>query len=206
MKVVSYPKTECPFVREQVNKKQYLATPEIKPGFEWIFDDDVRAVDKLDGSNHCSLFKDGSLIGIDNRSNRLIWNGRLSLAWNRAQAKAMTGVCNALAKGWLDNCPENSRIYGELVGPKINGNRHKLEETYFVPFDWASKNLAWEEWYDGTWEKSFQGLRDALKELPSKFSQIYAKKTVVAEGLILVSPCGRVAKVRRDMFDYNNGA
>jgi hypothetical protein len=69
IELTDYPKLHCPFVRKtyevnqddwrkhgrklQLRKPEvYLVTPEINPGYEWVFDDpDTIAVEKLDGTN-----------------------------------------------------------------------------------------------------------------------------------------------------------
>ena len=47
-------KIECPFVRKEINGN-YLITPEVAEGFDWVFNDDsVLAIEKIHGTN-CSI-------------------------------------------------------------------------------------------------------------------------------------------------------
>ena len=85
-----FPKVECPYIRKtfNVNKddfKQhgaslklrspevYLVTPEINPGYEWVFEDpDTIAVEKLDGTNVKIKTANSRLIALQNRKNIII--------------------------------------------------------------------------------------------------------------------------------------
>ena len=40
MKVRDMPKLESPFIRKMINNR-YVVTPEINPGYEWVFEDDA---------------------------------------------------------------------------------------------------------------------------------------------------------------------
>jgi len=85
----NFPKIECPFVRRDFpinvddwkkhgkqlqlrEPKVYLATPEITPGYEWVFEDDTIAVEKLNGTNVKLLTEDGRLISLYNRKNPIV--------------------------------------------------------------------------------------------------------------------------------------
>ena len=45
--IVDFKKIKSPFIRAHNERGEYIVTPEIEPGYEWIFEDGVRAVDKL---------------------------------------------------------------------------------------------------------------------------------------------------------------
>ena len=46
------PKLESPFVRTLLPNGDYIVTPEISPGYEWVFEDEsVMAIEKLHGTN-----------------------------------------------------------------------------------------------------------------------------------------------------------
>ena len=67
----NFPKIECPFVRKDIDGR-YLVTPEITPGYEWVFEDkSVMAVDKIDGTNICVEIRNGKIYRVFNRNNEL---------------------------------------------------------------------------------------------------------------------------------------
>ncbi|MBI2151707.1 hypothetical protein HYU21_03225, partial [Candidatus Woesearchaeota archaeon] len=44
-------KLDSPFIRKEIDG-EYIVTPEITPGLEWVFTDDkVMAIEKLHGTN-----------------------------------------------------------------------------------------------------------------------------------------------------------
>lgn len=60
-------------------------------------------------------------------------------------------------------------VYGEFVGPKINGNRHGFNEFKFIPFDvrspdgsFWSKHRVLDELPDAAGITSYHSLRDAI--------------------------------------------
>jgi len=67
------PKLESPFKREIVNGI-YVCVPQIAEGYEWVFEEGVVAVEKLDGTNVSIEVKDGKIIKVRNRKNVVdIW-------------------------------------------------------------------------------------------------------------------------------------
>jgi len=51
MKIRDMPKIESPFIRKEIDGN-YIVTPEIAEGYEWVFEDDsVMAIEKLHGTN-----------------------------------------------------------------------------------------------------------------------------------------------------------
>jgi hypothetical protein len=111
-----FPKLHCPFVRRtyevdkddwrkhgrelQLRKPEvYLVTPEINPGYEWVFDDaDTIAVEKLDGTNVKLLTKNGRLISLYNRKNPI---DPLDLFISKGRTAIIEGVFRAVAKEYL---------------------------------------------------------------------------------------------------------
>lgn len=218
--VVDFPKIESPFVREMIGRK-YLATREV--AHDWIWDPGVCAVDKIDGTNICVHVRDGSVTCVDNRENRL--GDLLSVTGSKYEGKLLEGIANAIGRGWLkkadrllmpmqlkDVCQhcghggpgDVTSIYGELVGPSINSNRHQLTQHLFVPFQHLAEKCAWGAWHDRSCfpKGGYDDLRQWFKDLPSLFSRRMRYPEILAEGLVFHHPDGRLCKLRRDMFDY----
>ena len=200
--VKDYPKIRSPFVRKSIDGK-YLATPEIEEGFSWVFKDEgVYAVDKIHGSNICLIFQDGILQSIDNRKNRIIDKPCISANLKTNEARMIEGVINAFERKWIEK-GFTGRIYGELVGPTLNGNIHNLTKHYFVPFDYLKEHCHWKTWIANKYPKTFESIRLWFKDLPSLFTKRMTKEFDLAEGLVFYHPDGqRKAKIRRDFFDY----
>lgn len=202
--IVDFPKIQSPFVRKHINKR-YVVTPEITEGYEWVFKDDgVIASDKLHGTNVCMIFKEGKLFAIDNRDTRIVFDPFIHLYTNTQTARMMQGLLNSIEKGWV-KANSNSRVYGELIGPSLNKNIHRVEANYFVPFDYLKQKCKWNTWFDNKYPKTYESISEWFKGLPSLFTQrIHPKSDQqdFAEGLVFHHPDGRMAKLRRDMFDW----
>lgn len=200
MSVRDFPKLKSPFIRHETNHG-YFATPEIEPGYEWVFEDaGVLAVDKLHGTNCCVIVQDGVIRSVDNRTTRVLKDPVLSVDLKGGPCKFFMGVANAAKHGYFNGL--SGRIYGELIGPDINGNMHKIHEYLFVPFPWLADKCMWHSWVQNKYPKTFDSISDWFKELPSLYSQRHGHE-VMAEGLIFLHPEGRMAKLRRDMFPWH---
>lgn len=197
--VIDFPKIKSPFIRHHIDG-HYFCTPEIEPGYEWVFTEPgVKAVDKLHGTNICLVFDDGKLLHVDNRSTRILESPEIRLGLPTSLSRVLQGVLVAFERGWLPK-DIKGRIYGELVGPTINGNLHRLDKHHFVPFDYLKASHHWKSWARGDYPKDYQTIKDWFKELPSLFAKKIAKQDVLAEGLVFHHLDGRMAKLRRDMF------
>ena len=202
--IINFPKIESPFKRVDIDGK-YLCINEINPGYEWVFEDPtVLAVDKLHGTNICCIFEQGILQSVDNRTNRLNAQPCISSNWKTETYRAMEGIINCIKRGWIDKF-YTGRLYGELVGPTINGNLHQLDAHYFVPFDYLKKSCKWNSWSANKYPKTFEAIKEWLIDIPSLFSGRMKPKQsspykLPGEGIVFHHPDGRMAKVRRDMF------
>lgn len=198
--IIDFPKIKSPFVRKEIDGK-YLCTPEIEEGYEWVFEDPtVLAVDKLHGTNICCIFKNGVLQHIDNRTNRLILSPRISTGLKTETFRAIEGVLRAISMEWIED-KFTGRVYGELVGPSINGNIHELSHHFFVPFDYLKKRCKWNSWSANKYPKTFDVIKEWFKYLPSLFTNRMAKTiTSIGEGIVFYGPEGKMAKLRKDMF------
>lgn len=196
--IVDFPKIKSPFVRETING-HYVVTPKIEPGYEWVFEDSgVKAVDKLHGTNICLHIEDGRVCSIDNRSTRLVHCPIIDLTIKGQAARAIEGIL--LNQEHIKNM--SGRVYGELIGPKINGNIHCLDHHKFVPFEYLNNKCHWKSWVRGQYPKTFDAISDWFKTLESLYTYRATRKRELAEGLIFLHPDGRRAKLRREMFDW----
>ena len=201
IKIIDFPKIESPFVRREIDGK-YVVVPEINQEYEWVFNDDkVIASEKLHGTCCAALVENGMVTGMFNRTSRIPFiGGTLS--------KSLTeGMNNAVEKDRL--IMQDGLHWGELIGPKINGNPYLLEQHEFLPFDWVREHLAYKSWhkYPKTFENIIKGF-----ELPISDGGIFSlfmKKRGIdqqPEGIVFVQPStGKMAKIRRDMFPLWKG-
>jgi hypothetical protein len=199
--IIDFPKIKSPFVRKTINGK-YLATPEIEEGFEWVFEDPtVLATDKLHGTNICCIFEKGILQCIDNRKNRLIGKPVIWAGWRTDEMRVIQGIMVAIEKKWIEK-DFTGRIYGELVGPTINRNLHQLDKHYFVPFDYLKKHCKWNTWSANKYPKTFDSIKEWFKDLISLFTKRITKENKLGEGIVFHGPNGKMAKLKRVMFEY----
>ena len=202
LNIRDYPKLHSPFKRVQAGKK-YVVTNELEPGYEWIFDDGVKAVDKLHGTNLCLVVMDGKVTAIDNRDTR-IFTAPFDIPIKNVQGnRFLEGVLAASQKGWLEDT--EGYVYGELIGPHINGNMHKTTGHLFVPFQYLQSKCHWRSWISNQYPKDFDSISAWFKDLPSLFSDRVCKESVLAEGLVFYHPNGKRCKLRRDMFEWYEG-
>lgn len=190
------PKISSPFVREIING-QYVVTPQITPGYEWVFEDPgVMAVEKLDGTNVSIHMDQGVLVGLRNRTN-VIEHGTLS------NNRFIKGVRFAYERGYVP-C-QTGQHFGELMGPKIQGNFLKLEAHLWLPFSHLQKVATYRSFHN--YPKTFENISNWFKN--NLFSLMYARlhngEKVKPEGIVFTHPDGRMAKLRRDMFDWFEG-
>lgn len=198
-KIINFPKIKSPFVRKRI-RGRYLVTPEIEEGYEWVFEDSgVMAVDKLHGTNLCVIVKDGALQSIDNRDTRVVSSPAISTKMNPHESRMVQGIIKAIEKGHIK---EDGRVYGELIGPTINGNLHGVSFPTFVPFYYLLAKCHWRSWVKNEYPKDFDSISAWFRELPSLYSQRCGEPGG-AEGLVFYHPDRRrLAKLRRDMFEW----
>lgn len=203
--VVDFPKIKSPFKRTHNKRGEYVVTPEIDPEYAWIFEDGVRAVDKLHGTNICVHFKNGHVAAIDNRATRILQEPIEIHAKNEGnRSRFLLGILHAAERGWLESFVEGP-VYGELISPDINTNLHETITPLFVPFSYLYDKCHWKSWINNKYPKTYESMSEWFKTLISLFTERVFKKQVLAEGLIFCHPDGRKAKLRRDMFDWYEG-
>ena len=197
----NFPKLHSPFLRKTINDK-YIVTPEIDPDYNWVLNDTgVMAVDKLDGTNIGVRIENGNISRIFNRTTEKFILNINQTTWEGA---CMEGLAKAVQRGWLKGWTDGD-YYGELIGEIINNNRHQLSGHLFVPFNYLLANCFWKSWVQNTYPKDYQTISEWFKEIPSLFNQRLKLPDIKAEGLVFYHPDGRMAKLRRDMFDWYIG-
>ena len=218
------PKLRSPFIREKINDK-YVCTPQITPGYEWVFTSNSTAVEKLDGTNVSTWVKDKTVDAIMNRKNHIE-------VWKKGQANFAIGVLQSIYKGHFK--PHNladGGYFGELIGEKIQGNPYNIHSHLWMPFSYTRTRYMFKFWFDFVKElegKSpeeiynktsdlFKGLWSLFKRKNGVTGDVTKESTFLnsaaAEGLVIypkdipldAQSYGRCAKLRRDMFDWYNG-
>lgn len=186
------PKLESPFVRKTING-EYVVTPEISPGFEWVFNDPtVQAVEKLDGTDVSIIIENGKVTRIFNRLNELEFFGG---------SPVIECVLHAAERNYLPK--EDGQFFGEAMGEKIQANPLKFEHRLWVPFSRAFHTLAYHSWHK--YPKTYESIsRWFEKDLFSLAHRKYAAtdEKISAEGIVFTHPDGRMAKLRRNMFPW----
>ena len=199
IKIHDMPKIECPFVRKEI-EGNYIVTNEINDGMEWVFEDEtVMAIEKLHGTNVSIQIIDGVITGIWNRTERIPF-------FNKGKQHIVMGILNSFGKGYTEFLGDGQH-FGELIGPKVNGNPYDLKENIWIPFEsYGQKHLAYTCW--GKYPKTFESIREWFKELMPLYNlRIHGKVSEgeqehFVEGIVFTHPDGRFAKLRRDMFDW----
>ncbi len=196
MNIKDMPKLESPFVREEIEGR-YIVTDEIAEGYEWVFEDEsVMAIEKLHGTNVSILIQDGTITGAWNRTERLPF-------FNKGKKHIIQALLNSFAKNYMEFLLDGQH-FGEAIGPKINGNPYKLEEHLWVPFSsYGQKHLRYKSW--GKYPKDFKTISEWFKELMPLFTMKRGDKEGFAEGVVFTHPDGRMAKLRKDMFEWYKG-
>lgn len=203
MKINDMPKLKSPFVREEING-EYVVTDKIEEGYEWVFEDEsVMAIEKLHGTNVSIQISDGIIVGIWNRTERIPF-------FNKGKSHIVQGILESYQKGYMEFLPDGQH-FGELIGPKVNGNPYDLDEHIWIPFEsYSQKHLRYKCW--GKYPKTFESIREWFKELMPLYNlRIHGKSAEkwdshkFVEGIVFTHPDGRMAKLRCDMFDWFEG-
>lgn len=196
-KITDMPKLESPFVRKMIDNS-YTVTPEIAEGHEWVFEDDrIMAIEKLHGTNVSILIREGIVASVWNRTQRIPF-------FNKGKRFVIDGLLNSFERGYMKFLLDGQH-FGELIGPKVNGNPYKLKDHIWIPFEtYAQKHLSYKSW--GKYPKTFESISEWFKELMPLYSLMTGnKENGFAEGVVFTHPDGRMAKLRRDMFDWYTG-
>lgn len=138
----------------------YIVTPEIEPGFEWVFTDPtVQAIEKLDGTNVSVVMEDGQLKVLANRKNLIPFD---TLDTNRF----IQGVRHWIDRG--NTLPANGQHFGELMGPHI---QQKTSWNWIVrfgfPLDYLKEKASYRSYhkYPKTYDNISAWFKDGLFSL-----------------------------------------
>lgn len=204
-----FPKINSPFERSENEDGRYTVDPILKEDFEWVLEDDeVIAVEKLDGRNIAvQIDSDGNVSEIYTREGNLC-----EPFISQGDSYIIKGVLEAFERGWIDKyLSGDSLYYGELVGPKVQGNPYDLTKHMWVPFTYAQQNISYNSW--GDYPKTYSSISNWFTELiPLFYSRIHNIKfteltnDAYVEGIVFTHPSkNKYAKLRRDMFDWYYG-
>jgi energy-coupling factor transporter ATP-binding protein EcfA2 len=197
MKIKNMPKIESPFIRKMIDKN-YILTDEITEGYDWVFEDDsVLAIEKLHGTNVSIVIVEGTVTQIYNRTERIPFI-------NKGKNWITEGLLNSKQRGYLEFLGDG-QFFGELIGEKVNGNPYKLDGHLWIPFDtFAQKHLRYKSW--GKYPKTYQTISKWFQDdLLPLYSSMQGNREGFVEGIVFTHPDGRMAKLRRDMFDWYTG-
>jgi len=196
-KILDMPKLQSPFIRKDIDGK-YVVTPEIDPDYQWVFDESkVKAIEKLDGTNVSVVVEKGEVTQIYNRKTRIsFWSG----------SPIIQCLLNSAEKKWLRF--KDGQYFGEAIGEKIQANPLNLKKRMWMPYELAESKLMYTSFYehDRTFENWSSWFKDYLFSLMARKYAVDKDKKVFAEGVVFYHPDGiRMAKLRRDMFDWYLG-
>jgi hypothetical protein len=212
------PKVESPFIREIINGA-YVCVPKINPDYKWVFEDSI-AVEKMDGTNISVEIKDKKIVLIKNREN-------IVDPWVKGAKRFTEGIANALEKEIIiPKKMADGRYFGELMGPILQGNPYRFEQHIFMPFSYVMEFNTYKFWPDTlvtlqgkTDEEIYQVVSNTFKGLWSLLKRrrfgtppdvdensVFGDQNLSSEGIIFYSrDLKRMAKLRRDMFDWYKG-
>ena len=114
------------------------------------------------------------------------------------------GVINSYHRGYF-KLDEPMQLFGELCGPRVNGNPLKLDEHVFFPFDtYVREHLVYKSWgkHPKNWDSIHAWFTKPIAD-GGNFPLYRRKKGQVEppEGVVFLNPkTGERAKLRRDMF------
>lgn len=190
-----FPKIQSPFVRKEIDG-QYVVTPEIAEGMEWVFTDpNVLAVEKLDGTNVSIVMESGNMIGLYNRT-------QVKPIGALEDHRFIQGIRTTNSKGRLPVV--SGQHFGELMGPKIQSNFLKLDQPEWFPFEHLKRSATYTSFHK--YEKNFDNWSSWFQN--DLFSLLYVKlhgEKIQPEGIVFHHPDGRMAKLRVDMWPWFTG-
>lgn len=133
------PKLESPFEREEVNG-EYICVPKIKDEYRWVFSKESIAVDKVDGTNISVWIRNQRPYAIMNRQQEID-------IWKKGSFRYLVGIVNAIEKGYFKPtlCIDGG-YFGELLGPKIQGNPYDLDDHLWVPLPYLREKYYYKFW------------------------------------------------------------
>lgn len=199
--ILDYPKLFSPYVRKTNDAGDYIVTPEVDLEFQWVFEDGVQAVEKLDGTNVSIIVKNGEIV---EAYNRLTAKQLLPVKHTQWSGALVEGLAWAMRHNLMPQ--EDGQHFGELIGEILQGNPLGIRGHCWVSFERLKQKCAWHSWIGNKYPKTFEAISLWFKEdLKSLFAKRYFQKDIMSEGIVFYHPDGRQAKLRRDMFDWFEG-
>lgn len=191
------PKLQSPFLRAKNPNGDYVCIPQIAEGYEWVFNDEsVMAIEKLHGTNVSIQITDGVVTAVWNRTERIPF-------FNKGKAHIIKGILESYSRGYLEFLGDGQH-FGELIGERVNGNPYKIVGNIWIPFKtYGQEHLRYKSW--GKYPKDFNTISEWFKELQPLYMMKKGIKDGFVEGIVFTHPDGRMAKLRKDMFDWFDG-
>ena len=204
MKIRDMPKLESPFVRKLMPNGDYIVTPEITEGYNWVFEgdeNDVLATEKLDGTNVSIVIENGIISSIWNRTNRIPF-------FCKGKEFIVEAVMESFKRGYTE-LPDGQH-FGEVIGEKLNGNPLEIKGHIWLPFNtYCRDHLSYKSYhkYPKTYDRLKKWFLSDIKD-GGIFSLLMKKKGIdrKPEGIVFHNlKTGQMAKLRLDMFDDFKG-
>ncbi|MFA6073924.1 MAG: RNA ligase family protein [Candidatus Woesearchaeota archaeon] len=203
MIIKDMPKLESPFIREIING-DYVVTDKITEGCEWVFEGDEKDVlctEKLNGTDVSIIIENGKITRIFNRTNEIPF-------FNKGHSFIIEAILKSYERGYCDFT--DGQYFGEVCGPKLNGNPLQLTEHLWIPFNsYVREHLSYKSFHK--YPKTFENLKKWLLspiEDGGIFS-LYLKKRGIdgkPEGVVFHNlKTGQMCKLRIDMFSDFKG-
>ena len=206
MKILDFPKIESPFKRVLDKDKDYVVIDDVNLDYDWVFlggEDTVLATEKLDGTDVSIVIENGKITRIFNRTNEIPFfnTGTQGVPIVKALIESFDrGYCNFT----------DGQYFGEVIGPKFNGNPYNLDEHLWIPFNtYCREHLAYKSWhkYPKTYENIKKWFFTDIKD-GGIFSLFMRRKgiEIKPEGIVFHNlKTGQMAKLRLDMFKEFKG-
>lgn len=188
-KFLEFEKMFPPFIRDM---ESGLCIDKVAEGWEWCFNPEkCYVLEKLDGTN-VKLIVENSIMSVYARNAK--HKGYVLANLNDPNYKyILQGVANAVAE--RNKKFKDGTYYGELIGPKYQGNPYNLERHIWVTFEPFKNGVGAYKDYPKTsdyeeWKAWILGLKSLLNP------------EVEAEGVIFLNKeTGQMAKLRQNMFE-----
>jgi len=114
------------------------------------------------------------------------------------------GILESYKRGYMEFLGDGQH-FGELIGERVNKNNYNIQGNLWIPFEtFAQKHLRYKSW--GKYPKDFKAISAWFKDdLIPLYSSMQGNREGFVEGVVFTHPDGRMAKLRRDMFDWYKG-
>jgi hypothetical protein len=188
---------KIPTIFDRGNDFRVANKPRI--GCEWVFANEGKATEKLDGTNVRITLRSGRIVRVEKRRNPSKVQKQQGIVdgWyvdadeaSKEDKWMFEAVRGTEVSEWPDG--EHS---AEALGPNIQGNELGLAKNICVPFNLEGAVPTYEQV-----PRTFEGLQSFFATIESKFAPGH-----LAEGLVFHHPDGRRAKIKRKDFTAQRG-